>query len=121
MGKTLTTFVAEPFVNDIGQTINPGDRVAYFAHGYSITFRKGWFDGVFKDERGDVVFTRVRGIHTEKSVLTGKMLKGESVRWNYETRGYEPYTYEYPEYERVQVEPHGTTVLQRHRIAKIED
>lgn len=125
MGKTINEFVAEPYTNQIGQTINPGDRVAYVTHGYRVHMGKGWFDGVFKDSKGNVVLTRVRGICTTKSVPTGKM-----VTHTYKTPEYTPdggsyvwvdKEHEYPEYVQVPCEPHGTAILQRHRIIKIEE
>jgi len=121
MGKTIHQFVAEPFTNEIGQTVNPGDRVAYVTKGYRVHTGKGWFAGVFKDKIGNVVLTRVQGIRSEKPVKTGKMISYQSTRYNYETRKNEPYTYEYPETVMVSCEPHGTTVLQCHRLFKIEE
>lgn len=124
MGKTINTFVAEPFTNDLGQTIQPGDRVAYVAHGYSLTMGKGWFDGVFKDSNGDVVFTRVRGIRDTKVVLTGrkKIHTYTHQKYDLDTRTYIPVagSYEYDETETIPCEPYGSTILQCHRIIKIE-
>ena len=93
MAKTKNTLVHEAFTNEIGQTINPGDRVAYVSHGYRVHQNTGYFDGVYKDNQGNIVFTRISGIHTTKMV--------DKV------------------YDRVECEPWGTTVLQRHRIFKI--
>lgn len=116
--NTVTEFVAESFTNKIGQVIQPGDRVAYVTNGrHRIRQGTGWFDGVMKDRRsGNVEFTRIRGIRSTKTVATGKMLTHSytSYTWRNEVK-----TYEYPEYIEVQVDPHGTTCLQCHRIFKI--
>lgn len=113
--NTVTEFVAESFTNSIGQVIQPGDRVAYVTHGRgNIRQRTGWFDGVMKSRTtGDVAFTRIRGIHSTKTVATGKMVT-HTYAWRNDVK-----TYEYPEYVEVEVEPHGTTCLQCHRIFKI--
>jgi hypothetical protein len=125
MGKTINTFVAAPFTNSIGQTINPGDRVAYITHGWSVHMGKGWSDGVYKNEKGDVVLTRVQGIMEDtKTELTGNKLTYTYMhqKYDYETRKYMPVeaSYEYDETVTLPVEPYGTTVLQCHRIIKIE-
>lgn len=124
MGKTINTFVAEPFTNSIGQTINPGDRVAYITHSWSVHMGKGWFDGVYKNAKGDIVLTRVRGIRDTKTNLTGNMLTHTYMGHEYDraTRTYIPVekSYNYQETETVPVEPYGTAVLQCHRIIKIE-
>ena len=122
--KTINTFVAEPFTNDFGQTINPGDRVAYVTHGYSVHMGKGWFDGVFKNANGKVVLTRVRGIADTKPVPTGKTITHTYMSYVHdsETHTYIPVekSYDHPETETVSCEPYGTTILQRHRMIKIE-
>jgi hypothetical protein len=118
MAKTIHNFVSESFTNEIGQTINPGDRVAYVSHCTGRVYQKtGWFDGVFKTDRGTVVLTRVRGIRTTKPEKTGKMLSYTYKAWD--GKGYVDRVQEYPEYVEVVVEPHGTTVLQNHFIFKI--
>lgn len=122
MGKTINEFVAESFANDLGQTINPGDRVAYVTYGYKqVRMRKAWFDGVFKDNKGNVVLTRVRGIHDTKSVETGEVKTHTYPHYDWNTRAYVDRSYEYKERVDVPCEPYGTTVLQNHRIIKIED
>jgi hypothetical protein len=124
MGKPYNQFVAEPFVNAVGQTINPGDRVAYVTMGYNkrVNQNTGWFDGVLKDPKsGAVVFTRVRGINTRKTMATGKIITERYKRWDYtvEPRRQVDAEYTYNETVKVDVEPYGTTILQRHRLFKI--
>lgn len=126
MGKTINKFVAEPFTNKLGQTINPGDRVAYVTHSRSSVYMgKAWFDGVFKNERGEIVFTRVRGVRNTKYVPTGKI-----ITYKYNTHDYDNIkrmwvpvtkTSSYHETVEVECEPTGTTALQCHRIIKLED
>jgi hypothetical protein len=121
MGKPYNKFVAEPFTNKIGQTINPGDRVAYVSmYGKRVYQNTGWFDGVFKDpENGSVVLTRIRGIHNKKTMATGKILTHTYQAWSFRENAYVQRSYEYPETVEVDVEPHGMTNLQCHRIFKI--
>jgi hypothetical protein len=125
MGKTVNKFVAESFTNVLGQTINPGDRVAYVTHSHSVYMHKAWFAGVFKNERGEIVRTRVRGVRNTKYVPTGKIITYEYKTHDYDnnTRKWVPVTKtsSYPETVEVECEPTGTTALQCHRIIKIED
>ena len=109
MAKTKNTLVRESFTNEIGQTINPGDQVAYVSHGWGVYQNTGYFDGVFKNEEGGVVFTRISGVKHIKMVDNGRTSE---------------YTYNgkihtYKVYDRVECAPYGSTVLQRHRIFKI--
>lgn len=120
MGKTVNKFVAEPFVNKLGQTINPGDQVAYVTHGYKVYTGKGWFDGVFKNEDGDVVSTRVRGIKRTKYVETGEVKTHTYKTYDYVARAYVERSYEYRKKVKVPCEPYGTTTLQHNRLFKIE-
>lgn len=121
MGKTINQFVAEPFVTELGQTINPGDRVAYVTYGYKqVRMRKAWFDGVFKDDAGNVVLTRVRGIRATKPVETGEVKTHTYRHYDRNTREYVDRSYEYKERVDVECEPYGYSILQNHRIIKIE-
>jgi hypothetical protein len=115
-----STFHAEPFTNEIGQVINPGDRVAYVTHGYSVHVGKGVYAGVLRDSDGNHYGTRVTGIKTKQSFPTGKMKKITSTKWDYALKKSVPYTWEYEERELRDVEPYGSTCLQRHRVFKIE-
>jgi hypothetical protein len=122
MGKPYNQFAAEPFVNAVGQTINPGDRVAYVTMGYNkrVNQNTGWFDGVLKDPKnGNVVFTRVRGINTRKTMATGKVITQHYKTWDYNQSKYVVRSYDYAETVVVDVEPYGKTNLQRHRLFKI--
>ena len=122
MGKPYNQFFAEPFVNAVGQTINPGDRVAYVTMGYNkrVNQNTGWFDGVLKDpDNGKVVFTRVRGIKNKKTMKTGKVLTSTYPAWSFQEYKYIQRSYEYPETVEVDVEPYGKTNLQRHCLFKI--
>jgi hypothetical protein len=124
MGKPYNQFSAEPFVNAVGQTINPGDRVAYVTMGYNkrVNQNTGWFDGVLKDPKnGKVVLTRVRGINTRKTMATGNVITKHYKRWDYSTNPPKEVDshYTYNETVQVDVEPYGKTNLQRHRLFKI--
>ena len=125
MNKTISTFVAEPFTNSIGQTINPGDSVAYVTHSRArVSMGKGRFDGVYKDSNGGIFFTKISGIRNSKYVATGKTITQEynNYEYCYETKTYKPVlkTYTYHEHVSVPCEPYGSTLLQCHRIIKIE-
>lgn len=124
MGKPYNKFVAEPFVNAVGQTINPGDRVAYVTVGYNkrVDQNTGWFEGVYKDPDNDkVALTRIRGIKTKMTMATGKVITKHYMRWDYTTTPYRQVDAEYTYNETVVVdcEPYGVTYLQRHRMFKI--
>ena len=120
MGKTINKFVAEPFVNKLGQTINPGDRVAFVTHSHHVYTGKGWFDGVFKNDEGEVVSTRVRGTNDTKYVETGEVKTHTYKHYDYVARAYVERSYEYREKIKVSCEPYGTTTLKRNRVFKIE-
>lgn len=125
MGKPYNTFVVEPFVNKIGQTINPGDRVAYVTIGYNKRVHQGtgWFEGVYKDpDNGKVALTRIRGIKTKKTVATGKVITERYKDWDYSTIPAKLVDAEYTYNETVVVdcEPYGKTNLQCHRMFKIQ-
>ena len=121
MGKPYNMFVIEPFVNAIGQTINPGDRVAYISKcGNRIYQNTGWFNGVYKNpNNGRVVLTNIRGVHNKKTVATGNVLTHTYQAWSFEKNRHVDRTYQYPETVEVDVEPYGFTNLQCHRIFKI--
>jgi hypothetical protein len=121
MAKTLYEFVAEPFTNYIGQTVNPGDRVAYVTCSTGRVYQNtGWFDGVFKDRKnGRVMMTRIRGVKAKKTVTTGKKITHTYQTWSFQENRYVQRSYDYPETVEVAVEPYGTTALQCNRLFKI--
>jgi len=121
MSKTINKFVSEPFVNKLGQTINPGDRIGYVTHSHRVHLNKGWFDGVFKDDKGKVVSTRVRGISDTKMVETGEVETVTYKAYDWKTKSYVDRSYDHKVFVKVSCEPYGTTTLQRNRIIKIED
>lgn len=55
-----TLFVAEDFVNSIGQTISPGDNVVYVGTSWSRTsVNPAVFAGVYKNSKGEITAVRV--------------------------------------------------------------
>lgn len=120
MGKNVYQFVAEPFVNKLGQTINPGDRVGYVTHSHRVNLGKGWFDGVFKDSEGRVTLTRVRGIRDTKMVETGEVETVTYKAYDWKTTSYVDRSYEHKKLVKVSCEPYGYSILQCHRMFKIE-
>ncbi|CAB4140369.1 hypothetical protein UFOVP395_18 [uncultured Caudovirales phage] len=121
MSKPYNKFVAEPFTNKIGQTIDPGDRVAYVTTCTGRVYQgTGWFDGVYKDpDNGRVVLTRVRGIKNKKTMATGKIITHIYQAWSFQENRHVERSYQYPETVEVDCEPHGFTNLQCHRMFKI--
>ena len=75
MGKCYTNVVAEPFTNEIGQTINPGDEVVVVTTGYAhrVNVYTAKFLGVRRNKKtdefvgtsvGDVPSTRTRIVYS---------------------------------------------------------
>jgi hypothetical protein len=54
-------FNAQPFVNEFGQVINPGDKVIAVSDGYNheVKVRQGVFSGINYDDRGRETSVRV--------------------------------------------------------------
>ena len=80
-----TNFVAESFVNDLGQTINPGDEVIYIGSGYSNStkVRRGVFDGVYKETFRPYDY-KTRSYLDEQVHVTAVRVGGvKDTRWNY--------------------------------------
>lgn len=80
-----TNFVAESFVNDLGQTINPGDEVIYIGSGYSHStkVRRGVFDGVYKETYRPYDF-KTRSYLDEHVRVSAVRVGGvKDTRWNY--------------------------------------
>jgi hypothetical protein len=121
MGKNVNIFVSESFTNEYGQTIYPGEKVAYVTNSsHNVNMRKAFFDGVFKNARGEIVFTRLRGVRTSKYIKTGKMITYDYAWFDKEKEMMVPATSQYPEEKLVDCTPEGTVVLQCHRIIKLE-
>ena len=101
----MSNFVCEPFVNNVGQTIQPGDKVFAVASGYghSISFRN---DCVFKgvrrgrasrweiklDESGQRVLNS-KGYAEWHNVVTENAVVGTVVEHSYRVGDGEPRTY----------------------------
>lgn len=66
MSLTSSELIAEPFINSIGQVINPGDKVVAVTTGYSHRVRvfTGIFEGVRRQKNGSkqIVGSRVGSI-----------------------------------------------------------
>lgn len=71
----MTELVVEPFTNEFGQVINPGDEVIFAATGWNkkVKMHKGVFGGVRYDIR-----TRLNYLKDEN----GNWAKEEATNWN---------------------------------------
>ena len=70
--ERVNTFSAEPFTNEIGQTLNPGDKVVAVSTGYGhqVNVFEGVFEGVY------------RGNLYNKGKITGTRIGQVPVNWN---------------------------------------
>jgi hypothetical protein len=121
MGYKVSKLVAEPFVNEIGQTINPGDKVLAVTTGYghTVDIITGLFEGVRR--------------HLKSDCITGTSLKDIPERFSereycddgkFEEMGYDWNTYKsvptgrrYNLIEKVKMRK---STLQRNRVFKID-
>lgn len=81
-------FKAEPYLNDLNETINPGDKVLFVSKsGASVKVRTGVYDGVFRDKDGEITAQRVRHYPGFRYDVDGEReysyvnYKGETVTW----------------------------------------
>lgn len=105
-GNLVNTFVEEPFRNDIGQTLNPGDKVVCVTTGYGhqVSVFQGVFEGTYRGNRydkGKIVGTRVgqvpvvrgervygeNGEHEETKYTSKYDEKGRYIGYSYEPTG----------------------------------
>lgn len=65
----MSTFVIENFTNEIEQVIVPGDEVLYIGTSWKNTRASlATYEGVYKNESGDILAVRVGGIDADKFV-----------------------------------------------------
>lgn len=70
-------FCVEPFVNEIGQTINPGDQVIYVGTSWSSTHvKRGIYEGVYYRTRDRYFYNR----ETKKTELVSGKRAIDAVR-----------------------------------------
>jgi len=126
----------EPFTNEFGQTINPGDEVVYVATGYShqVNVNRGRYQGLWynnvtrtrkvKDTDGNVVMEERYGRQYPKREYYTEMAP-TAVRLDNVPRGYK-YTEVWNEEKQRKVWTktdemrYGTTTLPRKRVYKID-
>jgi hypothetical protein len=126
----------EPFKNEFGQTINPGDEVVYVATGYShqVSVNRGRYQGLWyknvtrtrevKDDDGNVVMEERYGRQYPKREYYTEMAP-TAVRLNNVPRGYK-YTEVWNEEKQRKVWTktdemrYGTTTLPLMRVYKID-
>jgi hypothetical protein len=113
----VNTFHVESFNNQYDQEVKPGDKVVFAATSWKRTrLEPGVFDGVNKNQKGEVQSVRVSYPIT-KRVPNGKTEPTQHQRYNYQTKRYEDYIWERPLYDEVPGIGHST--LQLMRVFKI--
>lgn len=123
MGRKVNEFVAESFVNHIGQTINPGDDVVAMVIGSGrAAVRAGKFEGVYRSPKGDVAGTRVGSIAVKynKQVFNDNGAHEHSTyMYNDEFRRY-VWTKTGKRYDLVPTVEYTKSCLQRNRVYKLD-
>lgn len=113
----VNTFHVESFNNRYNQEVKPGDKVVFAATSWKHTrLEPGIFDGVNKNQKGEVQSVRV-SYPIIKRVPNGKTEPTTWHRYNYQTRRYELVPYDQPLYDEVPGTGHST--LQLMRVFKI--
>lgn len=89
--STVNRFSAEPFTNEFGQVINPGDPVIYAGSAWKSTrIRKAVFEGVYygknwRDEGETIQAVRCGNIPTKKFVWDEPYDRNKKdQKWHYE-------------------------------------
>lgn len=122
MSQKYSELVEEPFVNCIGQTINPGDKVVAVTTGYghNVNIITGVFEGVRRQTNGSkaIVGTRIGGVPAKRtrSVYTEDGMYPE-MKYDYTTRKYIPSG---RRYNLVTEVTHRKSSLQRNRVFKVD-
>ena len=122
MSYKQTELVEEPFVNSIGQTINPGDKVVAVTTGYGhrVNIITGVFEGVRRTNsvKRTIVGSRIGGIPVKRTraVYTED---GENIeqRYDYQTRKMVPTGRRYNIITEV---TQRKSSLQRNRVFKVD-
>ena len=133
----MTELVIEPFVNEFGQKIEPGEEVLFAGSSYkSTTIRKGVFKGVryddvirteyIKDTNGEYVKEEVAGYRGEKyfrhKTLTKKTREVVAVVIEKVNRGKKWQWIDTPEgkcdYVKTDEDVYGTSILPLKRVYK---
>lgn len=91
MSYNQTELVEEPFVNFIGQTISPGDKVVAVTTGYSnrVNIITGVFEGVRRtnSEKRTIVGSRIGGIPVKRTrVVYTEDEEHSEMRYDYTAR-----------------------------------
>ena len=126
MSYKVNKFVAEPYTNDLGQTLNPGDDVVFVTTGYNhrVRIETGKFEGVYRNlENEKFAGTRIGTvpIHTNERVFCEDGEHEEKVMKSWDQKTWQ-YNYEKTgrRYNLVPVVWYRKSVLQRNRVFKIE-
>ena len=121
--ERVNTFSAEPFTNEIGQTLNPGDKVVAVSTGYGhqVSVFEGVFEGVYRGNlynKGKITGTRVGQIPVKGHERVYSE-DGEFAEVQYDLRIYQSV----PTGRRYNLVPktrYRKSSLQRNRVFKID-
>jgi len=125
MSYRVNKFVAESYVNDLNQTLNPGDDVVFVTTGYGhrVSIETGKFEGVYRNlENEKVAGTRIGSVPVPTyKIVYAEDGEHEEMIWN----GWDPVTRQTiynktgKRYNRVPVVNYRKSSLQRNRVFKI--
>jgi hypothetical protein len=122
MSYKYSELVEEPFVNSIGQTINPGDKVVAITTGYGhrVNIITGVFEGVRRQNSSTkgIVGSRIGGVPVKRtrSVYSEDGEHAE-MKYDYTTRKYIPSG---RRYNLVTEVTYRKSSLQRNRVFKVD-
>ena len=126
MSYRVNELVIESYVNDLGQTLEPGDEVVFVTTGYGhrVSIETGKFEGVYRNLKDKkVAGTRIGTvpIHTNERVFCedGEHEELKMNGWDQKTWRY-IYEKTGRRYNLVPVVWYRKSVLQRNRVFKIE-
>jgi hypothetical protein len=122
MSYKQTELVEEPFVNFIGQTINPGDKVVAVTTGYGhrVNIITGVFEGVRRTNsvKRTIVGSRIGGIPVKRTrVVYTEDGEHAEMKYDYTTRKYIPSG---RRYNIITELTQRKSSLQRNRVFKVD-
>ena len=126
MSYKVNELVVESYVNDLGQTLEPGDEVVFVTtvYGHRVRIETGKFEGVYRNlQNKKIAGTRIGTvpIHTHEIVYAedGEHEEFAWGGWDKETRRYinKPTG---KRYNRVPIVKYRKSSLQLNRVFKIE-
>lgn len=126
MSYRVNELVVESYVNDLGQTLHPGDEVVFVTTGYGhrVAIETGKFEGVYRNlTTKKIAGTRIGTvpIHTNDRVFCEDGEHEETVYKGWDSTKYRSiYEKTGRRYNLVPVVKYRKSSLQRNRVFKIE-